>query len=92
VQKRPVPLTIAATMIMVVLTIPLFSLRLGSSDAGNNGDLRVSVDETAEPVVSDDLGVSVHRVGECPEGTGLSQGPVRAMSIEVGFALGEDLA
>jgi putative drug exporter of the RND superfamily len=36
VQKRPVPLTITATMIMLVLTIPFFSLRLGSSDAGNN--------------------------------------------------------
>ncbi|GAA2652497.1 MMPL family transporter [Streptomyces aculeolatus] len=36
VQKRPVPLTIMATVVMVVLMIPFFSLRLGSSDAGNN--------------------------------------------------------
>jgi RND superfamily putative drug exporter len=36
VQKRPVPLTIMATVAMLVLVIPFFSLRLGSSDAGNN--------------------------------------------------------
>ncbi|GAV38938.1 MMPL family transporter [Streptomyces acidiscabies] len=36
VQKRPVPLTIAATVAMLVLVIPFFSMRLGSSDAGNN--------------------------------------------------------
>ncbi|WP_433182162.1 MMPL family transporter [Actinoallomurus sp. CA-150999] len=36
VQRRSVPLTTAATMILVVLTIPFFSMRLGSSDAGNN--------------------------------------------------------
>jgi putative drug exporter of the RND superfamily len=36
VQQRPVSLTIAATVVMVVLTIPFFSLRLGSADAGNN--------------------------------------------------------
>ncbi|MET8976868.1 MMPL family transporter [Streptomyces sp. NPDC004539] len=36
VQKRPVPLTIAATAVMLVLVIPFFSMRLGSSDAGNN--------------------------------------------------------
>ncbi|MFD5317691.1 MMPL family transporter [Streptomyces sp. NPDC127098] len=36
VQKRPVPLTIMATVLMVVLMIPFFSMRLGSSDAGNN--------------------------------------------------------
>ncbi|WP_416971100.1 MMPL family transporter [Streptomyces sp. 4F14] len=36
VQKRPVPLTIIATVAMLVLVIPFFSMRLGSSDAGNN--------------------------------------------------------
>ncbi|GAB2882760.1 MMPL family transporter [Streptomyces mayteni] len=36
VQKRPVPLTIMATVLMMVLVIPFFSMRLGSSDAGNN--------------------------------------------------------
>ncbi|MFW6691464.1 MMPL family transporter [Streptomyces sp. MAR4 CNX-425] len=36
VQKRPVPLTIMATVLMVALVIPFFSMRLGSSDAGNN--------------------------------------------------------
>ncbi|GAA2612796.1 MMPL family transporter [Actinomadura fulvescens] len=36
VQRRPVSLTFVATFIMVVLTIPFFSMRLGSSDAGNN--------------------------------------------------------
>ncbi|MDT0316969.1 MMPL family transporter [Streptomyces millisiae] len=38
VQKRPVPLTIMATVLMVVLMIPFFSMRLGSSDAGNNAE------------------------------------------------------
>jgi len=36
VQKRPVPLTIAAMTIMAVLSIPFFSLRLGSAGAGDN--------------------------------------------------------
>ena len=36
VRKRPVPLTIAAMTIMLVLTIPFFSLRLGSAGAGDN--------------------------------------------------------
>jgi RND superfamily putative drug exporter len=36
VQKRPVPLAIIATAVMALLIVPFFSLRLGSSDAGNN--------------------------------------------------------
>jgi putative drug exporter of the RND superfamily len=36
VQKRPIPLVIIATGVMALLIIPFFSLRLGSSDAGNN--------------------------------------------------------
>ncbi|MBT2208907.1 MULTISPECIES: MMPL family transporter [Actinomadura] len=36
VQKRPVTLTLAATLVMVVLTVPFFSMRLGAADAGNN--------------------------------------------------------
>ncbi|MGW7518238.1 MMPL family transporter [Streptomyces sp. NPDC054796] len=36
VQRRPVPLTVMATVVMLVLVIPFFSMRLGSSDAGNN--------------------------------------------------------
>ncbi|QNP74686.1 MMPL family transporter [Streptomyces roseirectus] len=36
VQKRPVSLTVMATVAMLVLVIPFFSMRLGSSDAGNN--------------------------------------------------------
>jgi RND superfamily putative drug exporter len=36
VQRRPLALAVAATLVMVVLTIPFFSLRLGSSDQGNN--------------------------------------------------------
>ncbi len=36
VQKRPFPLVVIATAIMAVLAVPFFSLRLGSSDAGNN--------------------------------------------------------
>ncbi|MCW2942117.1 MAG: hypothetical protein JWN00_5102 [Actinomycetia bacterium] len=36
VQRRPRTLSAVALVVMVVLTIPVFSLRLGSSDAGNN--------------------------------------------------------
>ena len=36
VQKRPVPLAIIASAVMALLIVPFFSLRLGSSDAGNN--------------------------------------------------------
>lgn len=36
VQKRPVPLAAIATVVMVILIVPFFSLRLGSSDAGND--------------------------------------------------------
>jgi putative drug exporter of the RND superfamily len=36
VQRRPTALAIAAAALMLVLAIPFFSLRLGSSDAGND--------------------------------------------------------
>jgi len=36
VQKRPVPLAVSAAVVMAILIVPAFSLRLGSSDAGNN--------------------------------------------------------
>ena len=36
VQRRPVPLAIAAAALMVLIAIPFLSLRLGSSDAGND--------------------------------------------------------
>src|SRR3954454_4364218 len=36
VQRRPVPLAVAATLIMVLLALPFLSLRLGSSDSGND--------------------------------------------------------
>ncbi|WOX15412.1 MMPL family transporter [Streptomyces sp. N50] len=36
VQRRPRVLSLVALVVMVVLTLPVFSLRLGSSDAGNN--------------------------------------------------------
>jgi RND superfamily putative drug exporter len=36
VQRRPVPLAIAAAALMVLISIPFLSLRLGSSDAGND--------------------------------------------------------
>jgi RND superfamily putative drug exporter len=36
VQRHPLPLAVAATLVMLILTIPFFSLRLGSSDQGNN--------------------------------------------------------
>jgi RND superfamily putative drug exporter len=36
VQRRPLPLAAAAILVMLVLSIPFLSLRLGSSDQGNN--------------------------------------------------------
>ncbi|MFF2132838.1 MMPL family transporter [Streptomyces olivochromogenes] len=36
VRRRPRVLSLVALVVMVVLTLPVFSLRLGSSDAGNN--------------------------------------------------------
>ena len=36
VQRHPVPLAAVAVAVMVVLAIPVLSLRLGSSDAGND--------------------------------------------------------
>jgi RND superfamily putative drug exporter len=36
VQRRPAVLAIAATAVMLVLAIPVLSVRLGSSDAGND--------------------------------------------------------
>jgi RND superfamily putative drug exporter len=36
VQRRPVRLTAVAVPVMLILTIPFFSLRLGSADQGNN--------------------------------------------------------
>jgi RND superfamily putative drug exporter len=36
VQRRPTALAVGAAALMLVLTIPFFSLRLGSSDSGND--------------------------------------------------------
>ena len=36
VSRRPIPLSIAALAVIAVLTVPYFSLHLGSSDQGNN--------------------------------------------------------
>jgi RND superfamily putative drug exporter len=36
VQRRPVPAAIIATAILVFLALPLFGMRLGTADAGNN--------------------------------------------------------
>jgi RND superfamily putative drug exporter len=36
IQRRPAPLAAAAAVVMLVLAIPLLSLRLGSSDQGND--------------------------------------------------------
>ncbi|MCU1459120.1 MAG: hypothetical protein JWL73_3212, partial [Actinomycetia bacterium] len=36
VQRRPWPFAVAGLLVLVVMAVPLFSLRLGFSDAGNN--------------------------------------------------------
>ena len=35
-QRRPAPLAAAAAAVMLILAIPVLSLRLGSSDAAND--------------------------------------------------------
>lgn len=36
IQRRPAPIAALGLIVMIVLAIPLFSIRLGSADAGNN--------------------------------------------------------
>nr|BFE36140.1 hypothetical protein GCM10010200_083910 [Actinomadura rugatobispora] len=50
------------------------------------------MEEAAEAIVSDDLGLGVGGLGERPQRACLVQGPVWAMLVEVGFVLGQDLA
>jgi RND superfamily putative drug exporter len=42
IQRRPWPIAILALMVLIALTIPLFSLRLGSADAGTGAKTRSS--------------------------------------------------
>jgi putative drug exporter of the RND superfamily len=42
IQRRPAPVALASLLVLVVLTIPLFSLRLGSADAGTGSKARSS--------------------------------------------------
>ena len=54
VQRRPAVLAIAATAVMLVLAIPLLSVRLGSSDAGN--DPASSTSRQAYDLLADGFG------------------------------------
>src|SRR5690242_13374777 len=54
VQRRPAVLAIAAAAVMLVLTIPLLSIRLGSSDAGN--DPASSTSRQAYDLLADGFG------------------------------------
>ena len=74
VQGHPWPLAIGATAILFILTIPLFGIRLGFSDAGN-----LPVDNTgrkAYDLLSDGFGPGSNGklllVGEVPAGTDIS--------------------
>ncbi|MEA2484890.1 MAG: putative drug exporter of the superfamily [Actinomycetota bacterium] len=42
IQRRPWPVAILALLVLIALTIPLFSLRLGSADAGTGDKTRSS--------------------------------------------------
>ena len=42
VQRRPWPFAIVGTVILVALTIPVFSMRLGSADAGSDPTSKTS--------------------------------------------------
>jgi RND superfamily putative drug exporter len=54
VQRRPAPLAAAAAAVMVVLAIPVLSLRLGSSDAAN--DPAASTTHHAYQLLADGFG------------------------------------
>jgi hypothetical protein len=54
-------------------------------------DLGLFVQEAAEPVSLEDLDVGINWIGKRPERTGVVQCPVRAVPVEVGGILGEDL-
>ena len=54
VQRHPAPLAAAAAAVMVVLTIPVLSLRLGSSDAAN--DPAASTTHHAYQLLADGFG------------------------------------
>ena len=54
VQKRPVPLALVASGVMILLIVPFFSLRLGSSDAGNNQ--RTTTTRKAYDLLADGFG------------------------------------
>src|SRR5690348_1801898 len=67
-------------------------LAVGAEYCVTSCDLGVFVEEAAEPVSSYDLDVGVGGIEQCSQRAGLVQGPVRTMSVEMGFVLGEDLA
>lgn len=54
VEKRAVPVAIAATLAIAVLIVPFFSLRLGSSDSGN--DAQTSTTRKAYDMLADGFG------------------------------------
>jgi transposase len=53
-------------------------------------DLHVFVDDSAESIASDDLGVGGVGLGECSQWGGLVEGSVWSVGIEVIFILSED--
>jgi len=54
VEKRAVPVAIVATLAIAVLIVPFFSLRLGSSDSGN--DAKTSTTRKAYDMLADGFG------------------------------------
>ncbi|MFN2388602.1 MAG: MMPL family transporter [Actinomycetota bacterium] len=54
IQRRPAPIAVVALLVLVAMTIPLFSLRLGTADAGSGAASRSS--RRAYDLLSDGFG------------------------------------
>jgi hypothetical protein len=72
---RAVKVVLAGTAEPVGARNSVTAMRVGARNSVTSCDPRVFMDESAEPVVSDDLGFGVYRVGECPERACLFQSP-----------------
>jgi len=86
VQSRPWPLAIGATLVLLVLAVPVTGMRLGFSDAGNMPE--ESSARQAYDMLTDGFGPGYNgrilMVAEVPEGTDLSTAaPVLAITDAV---------
>jgi len=82
VQARPWPLAIGATLLLVVLAIPVFGIRLGFSDAGNLAEDNTG--RKAYDMIAEGFGAGSNGrlllATEVPEGEAASSAPFLAVS------------